>query len=88
MQKIFFNRKNESLPSAFQEKLTALINDGAEKIDKIPHKFDSNIVCVVKNGDDSEAVYFQNVKEFNQFRNALLRISNRDGVAWLKYKRS
>jgi len=86
MQDILFTRKNERMPSTFDEQVNALLNSGAYKLDGMPHKFDSELVCVVKNGEKSNASRFQNVKEFNQFRNMLLRCpKSKNSVVWLRY---
>ena len=86
MQKIRFTKNHEELPSSFHEAIKTLEKDGAEKFTSIPHKFEQNLICVIKNGESSESVYFDDRKEFNQFRNTLLRCPrNQECVAWLHY---
>lgn len=89
MHQLFFNNKREHLPSNFQDQLNALIDDGAQQMESVPHKFDPDIVCVIPNGTDSSCIYsFQDVKEFNQFRNIVLRNPDKNTVRWFKYRRT
>ena len=84
MRKILFI-KNQKLPSTFDEQMEMFLKNGASKLDDVPNKFDSGLICVVKNGDESIVSSFQDRKEFNQFRNILLRCRNsRESVTWLK----
>lgn len=89
MQNIRFTKGNEELPTGFDERIKTLEKDGAERITTTPHKFEQDLVCVVKNGRSSESVRFDDRKEFNQFRNDLLRCPrNQDCVAWLHYSKN
>ena len=86
MQKIAFTKKNEKLPSSFKERVETLERDGAEKLSDTPRRFKKNLICVIKNGESSESVYFDDRTEFNQFRNTLLRCpQSQSSVAWLHY---
>lgn len=88
MQKITFTKNKKELPPGFDERIKILEQDGAERISSTPHKFEKNLICVVKNGESSESVYFDDRREFNQFRNTLLRCPrNQDCVTWLRYSK-
>lgn len=88
MQKIFFTKKNEPLPSNFDDKIETLLSDGARKVGTVPRRFNPNLICIIKNGEKSEAVSFEDIKEFTSFRNTVLRLpSGQDSTAWLEYSR-
>jgi hypothetical protein len=86
MKKVLCTKKNETLPSNFDEQIEVLEKDGAKKMESIPHKFEKGLVCVIQNGENSESISFDDKQEFRQFRNTLLRSpSKQNSVTWLHY---
>ena len=59
--------KNNAIGNSYQQKVNALIADGAEVLDPSKVEFQPNLVCVVNNGMFAAAGYAYSKGEFDAF---------------------
>jgi hypothetical protein len=66
MGKYINNTGNGPMGVSYEEKITALVQAGAEEI-PTPTEFQENLVCVVNNGMFAAAAHLYEPKEMNRF---------------------